>query len=211
MSTHEIKKVNFNLSTLEEEMIRVCDDTMKKTIKYLNNSDSFTKIFEFAVNGIDYYFISLFRDGTMEIHFGQYKKKAFSDLWSALEKQDIDEVQKLLKEENLLLKDDLANHPLEPLEILLSNVMAMLIKVVEKNDPATIKIMGQPDQFNIYREFILDHIHLLPNYYLRHDTFEDCYAEKDGSEASAKAILLRSKLADGGKYDLINYDLLFGE
>jgi hypothetical protein len=68
-----------------------------------------------------------------------------------------------------------------------------------------------PDHFNIYRKFILDHIHLLPNYYLRRDTFDDCYAEKDGGEASAKAILLRSKLADGGTYDLINYDLLLGE
>lgn len=37
------------------------------------------------------------------------------------------------------------------------------------------------------------------------------YTEKDGGEASAKAILLRSKLADGGTYDLINYDLLLGE
>ena len=211
MSVHEIEKVNFNLSTLQEDIIRVSDDIMKKTIKYLNNSESFTKIFEFTVNGVDYYFISLFRDGTMEFHFGQYKKKAFATLWSALEKQDIYEVQKLLKEENLLLKDDLANSTLELLEILLSNVMAMIIKVVEKNDPAIIKIMGQPDQFHIYRKFISDHIHLLPNYYLRRDTFDDCYIEKDGSEASAKAILLRSTLSDSGKYGLINYDLLLGE
>ncbi len=68
-----------------------------------------------------------------------------------------------------------------------------------------------PDHFNIYRKFILDHIHLLPNYYLRRDTFDDCYTEKDGGEASAKSILLRSKLADGGTYDPINYDLLLGE
>lgn len=37
------------------------------------------------------------------------------------------------------------------------------------------------------------------------------YTEKDGGEASAKSILLRSKLADGGTYDPINYDLLLGE
>lgn len=203
--------LHFNQSVLEEDFKRVSDDSMKKVIKYLNNSDSFTRIFEFAVDGADHYFISLFRDGSMEIHFGQYKKKAFGDLWLALEKQDIDTVQKILKEENLLRKDDLADYPEHALEILLSNVMAMLIKVVEKNDPASIKIMGQSDGFNLYRKFILDHIHLLPNYYLGRDTFDDCYAKKDSHDTSAKAILLRSKLADSGKYNLTNHDLLLGE
>ena len=203
--------LHFNQSVLEEDFKRVSDDSMKKVIKYLNNSDSFTRIFEFSVDGADHYFISLFRDGSMEIHFGHYKKKAFGDLWLALEKQDVDTVQKLLKEENLLRKDDLADYPEHALEILLSNVMAMLIKVVEKNDPASIKIMGQSDGFNLYRKFILDHIHLLPNYYLGRDTFDDCYAKKDSHDTSAKAILLRSKLADSGKYNLTNHDLLLGE
>ncbi len=147
MSVHEIEKVNFNLSTLQEDIIRVSDDIMKKTIKYLNNSESFTKIFEFTVNGVDYYFISLFRDGTMEFHFGQYKKKAFATLWSALEKQDIYEVQKLLKEENLLLKDDLANSTLELLEILLSNVMAMIIKGWRKMTLQLLKLWGSQINF----------------------------------------------------------------
>ena len=203
--------LHFNQSVLEEDFKRVSDDSMKKVIKYLNNSDSFTRIFEFAVDGADHYFISLFRDGSMEIHFGHYKKKAFGDLWLALEKQDVDTVQKLLKEKNLLRKDDRADYPEHALEILISNVMAMLIKVVEKNDPASIKIMGQSDGFNLYRKFILDHIHLLPNYYLGRDTFDDCYAKKDSHDTSAKAILLRSKLADSGKYNLTNHDLLLGE
>ena len=203
--------LHFNQSVLEEDFKRVSDDSMKKVIKYLNNSDSFTRIFEFAVDGADHYFISLFRDGSMEIHFGHYKKKAFGDLWLALEKQDVDTVQKLLKEKNLLRKDDRADYPEHALEILISNVMAMLIKVVEKNDPVSIKIMGQSDGFNLYRKFILDHIHLLPNYYLGRDTFDDCYAKKDSHDTSAKAILLRSKLADSGKYNLTNHDLLLGE
>lgn len=42
------------------------------------------------------------------------------------------------------------------------------------------------------------------------NTFDDCYAEKDSGEAS-KAILLRRKLADSGKYDFIHYNLLLGE
>lgn len=208
MNIMEIKttQIRLNQSLLEKDFNRISDDSMKKVIKYLNNSDSFTRIFEFAVDGAEHYFISLFRDGIMEIHFGQYKKQAFGDLWIALEKQDIDTVQKILKEENLLRKDDLADYSEHSLEILLSNVMAMLIKVVEKNDPASLKIMGQPHEFEPYREFILDHLHFLPNYYLGRDTFDDCYVEKEGSEASAKAILLRSKLADSGKYNLINND-----
>lgn len=195
---------------LQEDVKRVADDIMKKAIKYLNNSESFTGIFEFSVDGEDHYFISLFRDGNLEIHFAPYKKKAFSDLWTAVEKQEINNVRKILKEENLLQKDDLSGYSAHALEILFSNVMAMLIKVVEKNDPASIKIMGQSIGFNLYRKFILDHMYLLPSYYLHRDTFDDFYVEKDGQLQPAKALLLRSKLADDGKYNLVE-NLILGE
>lgn len=195
--------MHFIQSLLQEDFKRITDDTMKKVIKYLNNSESFARIFEFNVNGTDHYFISLFRDGDIEIHFGYYKKKAFGNFWVALEKQEVETVRKILQEENLFQKDDLSRYSTHDLELLLSNVMAMLIKVVEKNDPAGIKIMGQPDGCHLYREFILNHIHLLPWYYLKRDTFDDWYKEKNGETIPAKALLLKSTLADQGKYDLI--------
>lgn len=202
MKSQKSTVLHFNLSIIETSFQRISDDIMKKVIKYLNNSESFTRMFEFSVDGIDHYFISLFRDGNLEIHFGHYKKKVFNDLWNALEKQDNDQVQKIIKEENLLMKDDLSGYSTKSLKILLSNVMTMLIKVVEKNDPADIKIMGYPNGFNFYRQFIIDHIHLLPQYYIRKYTFDDCYVEKDGQLQPAKALLLRSKLADYGKMSL---------